>query len=87
MWRRDGKELFYIAPDRKLMAVGIDTTGGSFKATVPHELFATSITSTHHSFRQYDVSLDGQRFVVNTRAEQSSEPITLYANWERELKK
>jgi eukaryotic-like serine/threonine-protein kinase len=87
MWRSDGKELFYIGPDRKLMAVGIDTAGGNFKATLPHELFATSVTNTHHSYRQYDVSRDGQRFVINTRAEQSAEPITLYANWERELKK
>ena len=36
---------------------------------------------------QYDASRDGQRFIINTRAEQSLEPITLYANWERELKK
>jgi Tol biopolymer transport system component len=87
VWRSDGKQLFYMAPDRKLMAVGLDTAGGNFKAGLPQVLFASSVTNIHHSYRQYDVSHDGQRFIINTRAEQNSEPITLYANWERELKK
>ena len=87
VWRSDGKELFYMAPDRKLMAVGIDTAGGNFKAGLPQVLFASSVTNIHHSYRQYDVSHDGQRFIINTRAEQNWEPITLYANWERELKR
>jgi Tol biopolymer transport system component len=87
MWRHDGKELFYVAPDRKLMAVSVDTAGGTFKAVLPRELFTTSITSTHHAFHQYDFPPDGQKFIINTPLEQSLEPITLYANWERELKK
>jgi eukaryotic-like serine/threonine-protein kinase len=86
-WRGDGKELFYIAPDRKLMAVSVDAAGGTFKAGLPHALFTTSITNAHHAFREYDVTRDGQKFIINTRLEQSLEPITLYANWERELKK
>jgi eukaryotic-like serine/threonine-protein kinase len=86
-WRADGKELFYIAPDRKLMAVSVDTAGGVFKPGIPHALFVTSITSVHHSFRQYDVAHDGQKFIINTALEESLEPITFYANWEAELKK
>jgi Tol biopolymer transport system component len=87
MWRGDGKELFYIAPDRKLMAVSVDAAGGTFKAGLPRALFTTSITGVHHSFWQYDVTRDGQKFIINIRLEQSLQPITLYANWERELKK
>lgn len=86
-WRRDGKELFYMAPDRKLMAVAVDFTGGAFKPGLPRELFATSVTSAHHAFRQYDVTPDGQKFVINTALEQNLEPITFYSNWESELKK
>jgi len=86
-WRRDGKELFYVAPNRKLMAVAVDTAGGTFKAGLPRELFTTLIPSPHHVSPQYSATSDGQRFIINTRLEQSLEPITLYANWERELKK
>jgi len=45
------------------------------------------VTSVHHTFRQYDVAPDGQKFIINTVFEQSVEPITVYANWERELKR
>jgi hypothetical protein len=38
-----------------------------FKATQPSDLFATSITETHHNFPQVDVTQAGQRFVINTR--------------------
>jgi len=87
VWRADGKELFYVAQDRKLMAVGIETKGDDFKATLPRELFSSAITHVHHNYRQYDATPDGQRFIINTRTEQSAEPITIYTNWERELKK
>jgi eukaryotic-like serine/threonine-protein kinase len=86
-WRGDGKELYYVTSDRKLMVVSLDTTGGTLKAAQPQELFATAITKQHHALHQFDVTQDGQRFLINTRPEQSSEPITIYANWESELKK
>jgi hypothetical protein len=44
--------------------------GRVFKATQPRELFATSITETHHTFPQVDVTQGGQRFIINTRPEQ-----------------
>jgi serine/threonine protein kinase len=87
IWRRDGKELFYMAPDRKLMALAVDTTGGTFKPGLPRELFTTSVTSVHHVFRQFDVTPDGRKFIINTALEQNLEPITVYANWEAALKK
>jgi eukaryotic-like serine/threonine-protein kinase len=86
-WRSDGKELFYIAPDRKLMALSIDTAGGVFKPGLPRPLFTTPVTSAHHAFRQYDVTHDGQKFIINAALEQNQEPITYYAYWEAELKK
>src|SRR5258705_3614133 len=39
-WRRDGRELFYIAVDRKLMVVDVKL-GATFEASVPKELFGT----------------------------------------------
>ena len=86
-WRGDGKELFYVSPDRKIMAVSVEAAGDTFKAAQPRELFASQIRKPHHAVREFDVTKDGQRFLINIRPEQASEPITLYANWESELKR
>jgi len=86
-WRRDGKELYYIAPDSKLMAVDVDTSGGTLKAGLPKALFQTQITSPAFAFHQYDVTADGKRFLINTRRTQSAAALTIYSNWEAALKK
>jgi serine/threonine protein kinase len=89
-WRRDGKELFYLASDRKLMAVPV-RSGSSFEFGVPVPLFATktvggSAFSSGYS-HQYDVTPDGQRFLLNTEADGSATPITVVLNWTAPLKK
>jgi eukaryotic-like serine/threonine-protein kinase len=84
-WRRDGKELFYLAPDRKLMAVTVKT-GATFEADAPRTLFQTELDVT--ALRQsYAVSADGQRFLLNTSAEAGSPPLTVVLNWPALLKK
>jgi len=40
-WRRDGKEIFFIAPDRKLMAADVKLEGSNFEVSVPKPLFQT----------------------------------------------
>ena len=87
VWRGDGKEIFYVSPDRKIMAVSVEAAGDNFKAAQPHELFTAQLVKVHHTMREFDVTRDGQRFLANIRAGQNSEPITIYANWESELKK
>jgi len=85
-WRRDGKEIFYIAPDKKLMAVEIKA-GSAFEVGVPRVLFNTQIKVTDPFF-EYDVSPDGARFLVNTvAAEEKRNAITVVQNWTTELKK
>jgi serine/threonine protein kinase len=85
-WRRDEKEIFYIAPDKKLMAVEIKA-GSGFEVGVPRVLFNTQIKVTDPFF-EYDVSADGERFLVNTvAAEERSKPITVVQNWTAGLKK
>ena len=86
-WRRDGKEIFYIAPDGKMMAVSAEANGDVFKAGNPQPLFQTEITSIAHTFYQYDVTADGQNFLINTRTEQPARPITLLINWAAALKR
>ncbi len=88
-WRRDGRELFYLAPDGKLMAVEVQQ-GPTFEAGVAKPLFQTRArehVSSNDTF-SYDVSADGQRFLVNTDVgEAISSPLTVVFNWVAELKK
>jgi Tol biopolymer transport system component len=84
-WRRDGTEIFYIAPDYKLMAAGINGKGSSIEVGAVKPLFQTHMVGNRH---EYDVSADGQRFLVNSAPEQeASAPITVVLNWIAGLKK
>jgi Tol biopolymer transport system component len=88
-WRGDGRELFYVAPDKKIMAVPV-TTAGSFEAGAPAPLFTTRVppTGLTGDRNHFIVSPDGQRFLVNNLvAEGNSQPITLVLNWAAALKK
>ncbi len=85
-WRRDGKELFYIAADRSMMAVDINT-GATFEPAAPRPLFPTRV-SGYSSPNRYVVTGDGQRFLVNSpAAEVSHTPITIVLNWTANLKR
>jgi Tol biopolymer transport system component len=89
-WRGDGKELFYLAPDGKLMAVEVKTSP-RFESGVPKALFATRIFGpgpATHVFH-YAVARDGKRFLVATvpAEEPESVPITVVVNWTAGLKK
>jgi Tol biopolymer transport system component len=83
-WRPDGKELFYIALDGRLMAVPIrlDTAGRAFEAGLPVPLFATHMGGAIQgaTAQQYAVSPDGQRFLMSTIAETRTPPITVVLN-------
>jgi Tol biopolymer transport system component len=89
VWRPDGRELFYLAPDGSLMAIrfGDETTR---HASPPERLCASPVTGERGpgaGSGTYDVSADGQRFVFasasNSRA--ASGPITILANWPAKL--
>ena len=85
-WRRDGRELYYISADNKLMAVDM-TLGAEVKAGTPKELFALSGIRTN-SNASYTKTGDGQRFLLVTSAEESSvPPFTVVLNWMAEVKK
>ncbi len=88
-WRRDGRELYYLAPDGKLMSVDV-TAGPTFVAGTARPLFQTRRREHIASadLFSYDVSADGQRFLVNTDVgEVASIPLTIVLNWTAELKK
>jgi len=80
-WRGDGRELFYISPDSKLMAVEVGTRP-SFEVGPPRVLFQTRILPLIEARNHYDAAADGQRFVVNSRRpEDASLPITVVSGW------
>ncbi len=84
-WRGDGKVLFFFAPDNRLMAAQVQTGEGSFQAGAIEQLFQARALGRA---RRYDVSRDGQRFLVNTALPDISSPdITLIENWTEMLKK
>ena len=65
-WRRDGRELFYLAPDLRLMAVTIDPQAATFSAGPPQALFLTRIRrSILKGASPYIASADGQRFLID----------------------
>jgi Tol biopolymer transport system component len=81
-WRRDGKELFYLAADGQLMAVPVNTDAASFQAGIPKPLFQPQIVPIANWRNIYFPSPDGQRFLMLTpTADAKPEPITVVVNW------
>jgi eukaryotic-like serine/threonine-protein kinase len=86
-WRRDGKELFYVALDGGLMAVPIRVplNAGAPEVGTPVALFAPPLGGAvqQGDYRhQYMVSSDGQRFLIATVTEGATAPITVILNWQ-----
>ena len=81
-WRKDGKELYYLAPDRKLMAVTIASSSSGVEASGPRALFEPPEVRPFIGRAQYAVLDDGQRFVFNARYE-NAEPrsIEVVLDW------
>jgi Tol biopolymer transport system component len=82
-WGRDGKELFFFAPDNRLMAAQVKTDGASFEVGAIQPLFQSRGFGFGY---RYDVAGDG-RFLVVTGVPQEISPITLVTNWTAELRK
>ena len=84
-WRGDGNELFYLGPDGNLMAVEIEADGDTPVAGIPQVLFPI-YGPTLLQRSNYEVTADGQRFLVNAFVEDAVRaPITWVLNWTAEL--
>jgi eukaryotic-like serine/threonine-protein kinase len=84
-WRADGRELFYVTPDnRAFMAVPVQATT-TFTAGTPARLFSLSLPAAARDRARnvvYDVTPDGQRFLIGAQAgEASTSRITVVMNW------
>jgi Tol biopolymer transport system component len=86
-WRNDGRELYYLAPDEKLMAVEV-TLGAEVKAGTPRALFDLRELRAVTANVSYAATGDGQRFLFVTSAEDATlTPFTVVTNWMAEVKK
>jgi hypothetical protein len=86
-WRRDGRELFYISPERKVIAVDIKAESSTLEVGTPKVLFQTRLVGYPGPRNDYDVSADTQRFLINNLPEQApSTPISVVINWTSDLK-
>jgi len=88
-WRQDGKELFYLSADGKMMAVAV-TAGPSFAAGSPVALFQTHRRQPVSSLDvfSYDVSGDGQRFLIDAKVDEANAaPLSVLLNWASEMER
>jgi Tol biopolymer transport system component len=86
-WRRDGREIYYLSPEAKIMAVELPTGMVDFRVGAVRPLFALSGLTGVPGFL-YDVSADGQKFIAVQELERTSTvPLTVVANWPAELRK
>jgi serine/threonine protein kinase len=89
-WRRDGKELFYLAPNQMLMAASVKSNPTTLEVSPPTTLFPTHVkwmeiqAVAHH----YAAAPDGQRFLISSATDEAqSAPVTVELNWSAALKK
>jgi serine/threonine protein kinase len=84
-WRRDGKEIFYLSLDGKMMSTEVKASGSSFAVGPIKQLFETR--AYRSQVGAYDVTADGQRFILSYEPGQPNAVLTLVENWDAELKK
>jgi hypothetical protein len=77
-WRGDGRELFYLTPDRTMMSVAVSAKDNQIQFGQPVALFKTRLPPVSGGIGQslFDVSDDGQHFLLNLRAEDQTGPQT-----------
>jgi Tol biopolymer transport system component len=86
-WRGDGKEIFYLGADRKMMAAPIISTGAHFESGTPGALFQTKMASIDgelgpYIIFNYAVTGDGKRFLMNEPSGEEAWPaISVVLNW------
>jgi serine/threonine-protein kinase len=88
LWSRNGKQLYYRRPNQVWV---VDAqTGSAFSASKPRLLFEQPGYATNVPIRNWDISPDGQRFLMVKVDERKSQPVTemiLVQNWFEELKR
>jgi Tol biopolymer transport system component len=83
-WRKDGKEIYYLAPGGQLTAAAVSVKGDVLDVGAASPLFSLGVTGGGYL---YDVSADGQHFLARTEpAATAVQPLTMVQNWTAALK-
>ena len=85
-WRRDGKELYYLTGGNAVMAAAVNGQGAAFEVGPVQRLFEARLRTdagTLGTGNLYDVSADGQRFLINRIVDDPANeaPIRVVTNW------
>jgi len=84
-WRQDGKEILYVNAERTMMSVPVNGAGARFEAGTPSPLFQVDHVPSAGPI--FDVTADGQRFIVNTAVPSKVPPhVVVIVNWSALLK-
>jgi len=83
-WRRDGKEIYFVAGDGRLTAVPVAIRGSDVQFGRAESLFPIDAGDF---FRAYEPSLDGQRFLIAKPAAPGGAALTVMLNWTQALGK
>jgi Tol biopolymer transport system component len=86
-WRGDGRELFYINSSGMLVGVPVTLASNSFSTGAPVPLFSVRRRGASGGISRYDVTRDGNRFLVRMPVDAEPQPITLVLNWPARIKK
>ena len=92
LWARSGKELFYVGADGALLRAPVEASGTTWNAGTPMKLFeGRYVTGSGTLLRTYDVSPDGQRFLMikapGTDAGTAVPALIVVQHWDEELKR
>jgi Tol biopolymer transport system component len=82
-WRRDGKELYFVSSRNEMMAVRITEKAGGLEISQPERLFAyrPALRIFRAGMINYDVAVDGKKFLLDVAADENTRPLTLVTNW------
>ncbi|MGH9497014.1 MAG: TolB family protein, partial [Candidatus Sulfotelmatobacter sp.] len=93
-WRHDGKAIFYLTTGSSLVFEATVSGNGATSANPPtfevgesKALFDAQNMSPNIASSQFDVTSDGQRFIVITTGDEGSLPLNVVQNWTSQLKK
>lgn len=81
-WSPDGRQVYFISPDNRLMTASLRFPGTGIAASAPRELFALPDDASEFTFA---VSPDGQRFLFNDSAGAKQQPLEVIMNWPAKL--
>jgi serine/threonine protein kinase len=88
VWNRNGNELYFLAPDGNLMSSSVKTAANGFEFSSPAALFKTRMLGRVGAVHEFDVSPDGQRFLIGTLiGAPTAAPPTVILDWTAELKR